>query len=209
VVTAALGEDSRIGAKYLKSALGYGGPCFPRDNAAFVACSRSLGLQATLAEATDEVNRRQAPRLAQLVGRHVAEGSRVAVLGLSYKPGTSVVDESQGVALARALAASGATVTVYDPAAAGNARREMGAPVDYAATLEECIREADVIVLATPWPEFSALSPAHFTGRQRRPVLIDCWRMWEGRGLEEVADLIRIGAGPLAGSQMREMAQAL
>src|SRR4029077_17623940 len=98
VVTSALGCDTRIGAKYLKGALGYGGPCFPRDNIAFSALARDNGVPALLAEATEELNRRQAPRMAELLLSYLPEGGTVGILGLSYKPHTEVIEESQGVA---------------------------------------------------------------------------------------------------------------
>src|SRR5690606_6190017 len=97
MVTQALGRDSRIGPKYVKGALGYGGPCFPRDNIALAALARTLGLRADIAEATDTVNRRQVDRVVRLVARLAPNPATVAVLGLSYKPDTPVVDESQGV----------------------------------------------------------------------------------------------------------------
>src|SRR6266568_1798064 len=95
VVTSALGLDTRIGRKYLRGALGYGGPCFPRDNVAFSALARELGSPGTLAEATDLLNRAQVDRLEQLVRTHLPTGGTVGILGLSYKPATSIVEESQ------------------------------------------------------------------------------------------------------------------
>src|SRR5579872_1702809 len=117
VVTTAIGCDSRIGQKYLKGGLGYGGPCFPRDNVAFSALARANGAPALLAEATDALNKRQVPRLAALVMAHLPEGGTAGVLGLSYKPNTEVVEESQGLALAKYLAEHDVAVAVYDPAA--------------------------------------------------------------------------------------------
>ena len=86
VVTRAIGEDSRIGGKYLKGALGYGGPCFPRDNVAWAALAQSLNAGADLAVATDKVNQRQVDRIVSLVGRLTPLDAVVAVLGLAYKP---------------------------------------------------------------------------------------------------------------------------
>jgi UDPglucose 6-dehydrogenase len=209
VVTGALGMDTRIGGKYLKGALGYGGPCFPRDNVAFASLARALGVRANLAEATDEVNRRQAPRLGELVCRFLPPGGIAALLGLAYKPGTNIAEESQGVALAKYLASAGAGVCVYDPAAMTNARGMLKDSVTYAGSFEECIRSADVIVLVTPWPEFRQLTPERFAGRARRPVIVDCWRMWRNSGLEEVADYVLIGSGGFGTkAQHREMAPA-
>jgi UDPglucose 6-dehydrogenase len=198
VVTGALGSDTRIGGKYLKGALGYGGPCFPRDNQAFAALARACGVRATLAEATDEVNRRQAQRLAEMVRRLLPEGGTVSILGLSYKPDTNVAEESQGVALAMDLAAAGIRVVVYDPAAMENARLALKDAVEFAGSFEECVGSADVLVLATPWREFAELAPAHFAGRDRRPAIVDCWRLWKERNLEDVADYVMIGAGAAA-----------
>ena len=122
MVTAALGCDSRIGAKYLKGALGYGGPCFPRDNVALSALARANGVPALLAEATDGLNRRQVPRLAEMILSHLPVGGTAGVLGLSYKPNTEVIEESQGIAIAQALLAAGARVVVYDPCRHGKRR---------------------------------------------------------------------------------------
>src|SRR6188472_4825091 len=103
VVTQAVGTDSRIGTKYLKGAIGYGGPCFPRDNTAFASLARSLGARAELAEATDSINQYQVERVMGAVLGRLPSGGTVGILGLSYKPDTSVVEQSQGVALAARL----------------------------------------------------------------------------------------------------------
>src|SRR5262249_33880268 len=85
VVTQALGVDSRIGGKYLRGALGYGGPCFPRDNVAFTRLAADLGVRADLAKATHSLNLHQVTRLNDLVGRLSSKGTTVAVLGMAYK----------------------------------------------------------------------------------------------------------------------------
>src|SRR5262249_49826372 len=115
MVTRALGADTRIGSKYLKGAMGYGGPCFPRDNVAFAALARKLGAKADVAEGTDKTNNYRAERLTNLVSKFAKGGTRIALLGLSYKPQTPVVEESHSVKLAGALADRGYIVTVHDP----------------------------------------------------------------------------------------------
>src|SRR3981189_3515228 len=109
-VTKALGADTRIGPKYLKGALGYGGPCFPRDNVAFAALARQIGAAADVAEATDRINNYQVDRLTGLVAKFAKAGMRIAILGLSYKPQTPAVEESHSVKLAANLADAGHTV---------------------------------------------------------------------------------------------------
>ena len=123
VVTSALGADSRIGRKYLRGGLGYGGPCFPRDNIALAALFRRKGLESILGEATDRINRRQVTRLLHTILPYIPQSGTVAILGLSYKPNTEVIDNSQGLDLAAQLSARGIHVVVYDPVAMDNARR--------------------------------------------------------------------------------------
>lgn len=202
VVTSALGLDSRIGRKYLKGAVGYGGPCFPRDNLAFACLARRLGTQAILAEATDHLNRQQVPRLAEVVLSRLPEGGRIGILGLSYKPNTDVVEESQGLELARHLLAHGVPIVLYDPAAMDNARIALSDSVVFAASAAECARRADVVVLTTAWDEFRALSPAHLNHSNGRPVLVDCWRILDRRQFEQVADYITVGIGPCLGEHI-------
>jgi UDPglucose 6-dehydrogenase len=174
-VTSALALDGRIGAKYLRGALGYGGPCFPRDNLAFAAFARELGIAVPLAEATDALNREIPDRVAGMVVRRVEAPGIVAVLGLAYKPGTNVVEESQGVMLAEALVRRRMRVIVFDPAATDMARRVLLDRVEYASTLEDAVHAADAIVLATPDQAFRdlvAALPPDASG----VVVLDIWR---------------------------------
>ena len=101
VVSAAIGLDTRIGRKYLKGAFGYGGPCFPRDNTAFARFAEMHAVDATLAKATDQVNQRQVSRLAERILAALPRGRSVGILGMSYKPDTEVIEESQGLMLAQ------------------------------------------------------------------------------------------------------------
>jgi UDPglucose 6-dehydrogenase len=177
VVTAAIGCDTRIGQKYLKGALGYGGPCFPRDNIAFSALARDNGAPALLAEATDALNKRQVPRLAQLVMSHLPEGGTAGVLGLSYKPNTEVIEESQGVAIAQALLDAGQKVVVYDPAAMPNAQKSLKGDVTFAASARDCIAQSGALVITTPWAEFSTLTLDLFQRPGAPVTVLDCWRI--------------------------------
>lgn len=194
VVTTAVGSDSRIGLKYLRGALGYGGPCFPRDTVAFSALARDLGLSADLAEATARVNARQIDRLIGAVEARLPEHGTVGVLGLSYKPDTGVIEESPGLALASRLVAAGHTVAVFDPAAMDAASTAL-AGATFAQDAATCVQASDVIVVATPWPQFADLEPSLFANRKSRPSIIDCWRLLPRDTFEGVADLVYLGRG--------------
>ena len=191
VVTSALGLDSRIGPKYLKGGLGYGGPCFPRDNDAMLCLARRLGVSFPLAEATDQANRKIAGQIADLVGAHVPAGARVGVLGLSYKPNTPVVDESQGLLIARILFERGFKVIAYDPLALEPARSVVGDRIQYRRSAQECIAEADAVLITTPWDEFKALdySPRNDSSG---PLIVDCWGILDDR-TSNPATIIRLG----------------
>lgn len=176
VVAAAVGMDSRIGVSYLRPALAYGGPCFPRDTRAYAALASEVGTEANLAVAAQAINVRQTDRLVGRILSLLKEDAGVSVLGLAYKPYTTVTDESPGVALAEALIESGVRTTVYDPVA-----RPAG--FDVAPSLAAAIIGADVIVITTAWPEFALIEPLP------DQVLIDCW------GLVKGSDVLRVGQG--------------
>lgn len=190
VVSAAVGADSRIGRKYLRSAIGYGGPCFPRDNVAFGVLADRLGARADIARATDALNRYQIERLMHAVTSRVAAGARIALLGMSYKPDTAVIEESQGIALARNLAASGYSVTIHDPKALDAAKAALGAEFAAATTAAEALSGADAAVVLTPWPEYAGLDGAAF---KRKIPVIDCWRILPRETLGQHARIVWLG----------------
>jgi UDPglucose 6-dehydrogenase len=181
-VSRMLGFDSRIGRKYLSGGLAYGGPCFPRDNKAFAFFARQIGCVARLAEATDHENRHQNERVVALVKQKVGDirGKNIAILGLTYKPHTDVIEESAAIKIASALLKEGARLSVYDPASMGNARKVLGEKdVSYARSVKECLKDGEFCILATPWPEFKSLKPEDFTASMKRAVLLDCWRIYD------------------------------
>ncbi len=154
----AIGSDSRIGQKYLRAGLSYGGPCFPRDNRLLAYAARQAGLEAPLAEATDRVNERTNQDLFETVQRMAAKGDTIAVLGLSYKPDTYITEESAGLYLAQQLKRHGYRVIVHDYGA-----KPVNAPslheFEYLAELAALQQRKDVrlAVICCPWPQYRAV----------------------------------------------------
>jgi len=144
-VTSILGLDHRISAGFLKAGLGYGGPCFPRDNKAFSFLAKQVGCQSWLAEATDKVNTIQV-----------------------NKPNTEIVEASQSLEIAKNLSGLGYEVKVYDPQAMNEAKLVLGDSVVYCNSLQQCVENADLCIVATPWKEFEHLEVGV-------PV-INCWK---------------------------------
>jgi UDPglucose 6-dehydrogenase len=196
VVTDALGKDTRIGGKYLKGAVGYGGPCFPRDNIAFSVLAKGLGVSADIATGTDAINRRQADRLAQIVRANAAGAKSVAILGLSYKPGTPVIEESQAITLASALLEQGVRVILWDALALEPAKAVLqGAEAALSAT--DAVASADAVVVMTNEAEFANLAPYAFERPGQASVtVIDCWRALDAKSLPANVVLIYPGQGP-------------
>ena len=197
-VTKALGFDSRIGSKYLRGGLAYGGPCFPRDNRAFSSFARRIGCRTKLSEATDEVNKEQTDRIIHLVQQKLGKvkNKNIAILGLTYKPNTDVVEESASMKIASALLQEGAGLSVCDPAGMDNAKAVLGESVRYASSVKECLKDADFCLLATPWDEFKSLKPDDFTKNMKKPVLLDCWRVFDRSEFSKRLEYLVIGLSP-------------
>jgi UDPglucose 6-dehydrogenase len=194
VVSDALGMDSRIGRKYLTGALGYGGPCFPRDNVALGYIARALGSRAALAETTDQMNRSLAEQTVERLRPLIHQGATVAVLGLAYKPDSHVVEESQGIYLANALSRAGARIVAYDPLAGPAATAELHGQVVVLDSPQECLGQADVVLITTPDPAFACLSAADFAARGAPVTVIDFWRLLKAK-LADAPSIRYVGVG--------------
>jgi UDPglucose 6-dehydrogenase len=154
----AIGSDSRVGQKYLRAGLSYGGPCFPRDNRLLAYTARQLGLEAPLAEASDRVNQRTNQDLFEKVQRLVSKGDIVAVLGMTYKPDTYITEEAAGLFLAQQLKRQGYRVVVHDFGA-----KPSNAPslhefdyLDDPAVLQQR-GDVKVAVICCPWPQYRSV----------------------------------------------------
>lgn len=180
IIAKAVGLDTRINGKYLQPAVAVAGPCLPRDLVAFSKMAEELGVDADLAVAATEINERQCERIVDRILGLSGPGDVVGVLGLSYKPGTAVTEESPGLAVLSRLQEAGVIVIGYDP---------MAAPVevDLAGSAQGLVDVASTIVVMTPWPEFEDL---RFDGPT---TVLDCWNCIDPK--QVVGELIRCGVG--------------
>ena len=147
-----LGHDTRIGHKYIKPGLGFGGPCFPRDNEAFIRFTKdAVDKESSLQKAVIDINNEQIKRVADKIIAVCGDKKRkIALLGAAYKPGTSVTERSQALDIINYLTENypELRVSVYDPQALTKGRWET------AETLKDCVKNADIAAVLTPWPEF-------------------------------------------------------
>lgn len=189
IVTDALGCDTRIGHKYLKGALGYMGPCFPRDNRALIHTAKKFGVSLSIAEATDRINQYQVPRLVEKILDLLPQSGQVSILGLSYKPDTNVIEESQPIEIAKILSEKGVSVTVYDPAAMKNAKKVLNRII-FANSLKESVENSDLIIIVIPWPEFKKIEPDWL---KPGVILIDCWRILDSEKYKKASKYVALG----------------
>ena len=193
-VTRALGLDSRIGSEYLKGALPYGGPCFPRDNRAFSSFAKKVRVQASLAKATDLVNENMIAQIVKKVEKTATnKNSKIAILGLAYKPDTDVAEESAGVKVANLLSKNYVKIYVWDPKAMAKVQDLLSSKVKIAKSLKECIKDSDLIVITTPWDQFRHIKTSDLVSSIKKPVLLDCWRMLDPLKYQKVAVYRTIG----------------
>jgi UDPglucose 6-dehydrogenase len=177
VISDAVGADKRIGRRYLTGGLGFGGPCFPRDNIALSAFARRVGVSADIAVTTDAVNRSPVKRLVEHVRAAVRPESTVAVLGLAYKPYSHVIERSQALEAALSIADAGIRVVCYDPLARDAAREELKDKAIVLNSMKACLDQAEVVVIANADPEFAMLTAEDFPRRTPPVHVIDCWRL--------------------------------
>jgi len=174
-----LGIDPRIGAGGMRPGIGYGGGCLPKDVRAFTASARQLGADraASLLLAAEQINETRIGVAMGLItsalGDRPLKGTRVTVWGAAFKPGTNDVRESPALALAHALQRAGGTVTVHDPQAVATAMIR-NPELDYTDDLPTSLDGADLVILATEWPEYRQANPQTLVNLPASPLLIDC-----------------------------------
>jgi len=191
-------RSSRIGAKYLTGGLGYGGPCFPRDNVALAFLARALGAPALGPEATDAANNLIPARVVAKIAPLVPAGGTVGLLGLAYKPASHVIECAQGAALAEACAARGLRVVAFDPLVTALPGRD---DVQMAGSAAEAVDAADVVVVATPDPAFLALDWSGVLARRPSLIVLDAWRLLRDRIPASAASRYHVlGRGPVPGA---------
>lgn len=172
-----LGDDSRIGRRFLDAGVGFGGGCLPKDIRAFAARAAELGAAAVpaLLGEVDAINLRARAHVVhlaeQMCGGDV-DGLRVGVLGAAFKPLSDDVRDSPALDVARRLHLLGAEVRVYDPAANANARWVVP-ELTYVAGVDAALAGADLVLHLTEWPEFADLDPNHAAGLVAQPRIID------------------------------------
>jgi UDPglucose 6-dehydrogenase len=187
MVAHGMGLDSRIGKKFLNAGIGFGGFCFPKDLAAFVHISETLGYDFTLLKAVQEINAAQVKHFLKKVEDELwnVRGKKVAVWGLAFKPDTDDMRYAPSLEIISFLKSRGAAVTVYDPQAMGKAREVLPA-VRYARNAYDACKGADCLLVVTEWSEFKDADLKRVKKLMRRPVMIDGRNLYDPAGMKSL-----------------------
>ena len=181
VVARGIGLDKRIGPLFLKAGAGWGGSCFRKDLEALLDYAIKNGVDLPLIEATLKVNRAQPYKVVELARELIGglSGRRISVLGLAFKPGTDDMRDAVSIKIVRMLVEEGAKVVVYDPKAMENAKRIFGENVEYAGSIEECLKDSECVLIVTEWDEFRRLKPEDFIKLMKIPAVVDGRRIYD------------------------------
>jgi UDPglucose 6-dehydrogenase len=185
-----IGSDSRIGAKFLKAGIGYGGSCFPKDVQAFRSVAEQCNYDFSLLTEVMRINTEQRVRFLKKIrsGLWTLRGKTLGVLGLAFKADTDDVRESPAIAIIEALVKEGARLKVYDPAGMANAKKAMsGEGVTYVEDEYQAARGSDALLILTEWAEFAELDLRRIRAVLKHPIVID------GRNLYEPAAMANAG----------------
>jgi UDPglucose 6-dehydrogenase len=177
VLAKAIGYDPRIGNRFLQAGIGFGGGCLPKDIRAFMARAEELGAKQALEflREIDAINLRARQRVIDVVRAELTEdltSYKIAVLGAAFKPDSDDVRDSPALDIAAQLQAAGATVVVHDPKAIENARKRFP-KLGFAAHVEECVKDSDLILHLTEWREYRELDPKTLSSLVKKKIVID------------------------------------
>jgi UDPglucose 6-dehydrogenase len=172
-VLPAIGADHRVGRAFLNPGVGWGGSCFGKDVAALISSSQEYGYTPSMLQATVEINKKQRASAVRKLQRelHILKGRRIALLGLTFKPGTDDLRDAPALDIARRLLAAGAVVSAFDPVIKV-LPEEFGA-IRLTRDAYEAADRADAVVVTTEWPEFRLIDPAGLRRVMRGELVVD------------------------------------
>lgn len=188
-VALGMSYDDRIGSKFLKAGVGYGGSCFPKDTKALHWLSSHNGYELKTVKAAIEVNENQKLRLIRKASKLVEnfKGMKVAVLGLTFKPDTDDIREAPSIPNIQYLIEREANVTVYDPVGTQNTKKIFGDSIFYANSIDEAIMDAEICFVMTEWKEIVNYDISKYKKNMKRPLVFD------GRNCYKIDDMKKLG----------------
>jgi UDPglucose 6-dehydrogenase len=194
-----------MGKRFFRGAVPYGGPCWPRDNEALAVFMDAAGVPSRMPRNVDLFNEEHGRFILKHILAITPPDTKIGILGLAYKPGTSVIDVSYGVKLAQWLAAERRQVIAWDPLAMDEAAKVTKDQIAFATDGNDCLEKADTIVIVNPMPELSAL---HWELVHDKTI-VDCWRCLPATIVKHLGRYVMLGSGPTTISRKAWLARRL
>ena len=198
-----IGLDHRIGHDFLNAGVGFGGYCFPKDLRAFIYLAEEHGADFSLLKQVEQINLRRIELFVKKIQQAlwVIQGKRIAVLGLSFKPGTDDIREAPSIKVIEQLRRQGASLCLYDPCAMPNMRKVF--PEDehliYSKSAYEAAEDADALVILTEWEEFRELDLSRVRGVMRVPTVVDGRNIFDLQIMQQAGfEYLSVGREPLS-----------
>ena len=174
-VARGMSYDKRIGDKFLKAGLGYGGSCFPKDTKALHWLANDSGYEIKTIKATIEVNENQKYKMFRKAKQRFGslKGMKVAVLGLTFKPETDDLREAPSIPNIKRLLDEGAEIVAFDPVGEENFKKKFNLPIEYVKSPKEALKNADVAFIFTEWKEIKNLDLECYEKLMKTPIVFD------------------------------------
>jgi len=182
-VVRGVGADWRINPAFLNAGCGYGGSCFPKDVKALISFARTRGVEPQLLEAVEEVNEQQAAHMVAIARQEMSgtlKGKKIALLGLSFKPGTDDMREAPSIEIINTLIDAGASINAFDPKSISVARSQLGDKVNFCEKNYDALNDADGLIIATEWNEFRHPDFEEIRKRLKDLVIFDGRNIYNG-----------------------------
>lgn len=174
-VTKGMAYDNRIGNKFLKAGIGYGGSCFPKDTKALHWLANDCGYELKTIKATIEVNENQKLKLYRQAKKRFMsfKGLKIAVLGVTFKPGTDDLREAPAIVNINRLIQDGANIFTYDPVGLENLKKIYGNTINYAKDIDEAINNAEIAFIFTEWEQIKNYNLQRYFKLMNQPIIYD------------------------------------
>ena len=185
IIMDAVGFDNRIGLRFLDAGIGYGGSCFPKDVMALINTGQQIGVDTSLLDAVEEINREVQNNFIEKVKKNVI-GKNIALWGLSFKPNTDDIRFAPSLYIIKNLLQDGYKITAYDPAAMENVKKILKDEINYASDPYETTKDADALCILTEWNEFKQADLHKVKSNLKTPLIIDGRNIYQPHMLKQI-----------------------
>ncbi|GKQ43365.1 UDP-glucose 6-dehydrogenase [Companilactobacillus sp. RD055328] len=174
-VSRGMGLDSRIGNKFLKAGIGYGGSCFPKDTSALTKIAEQHDVDSSIIKSAIKVNQDEQVKLVSYLDDiyPALAGKKISLLGLAFKPETDDIRDAASIRIINELLDRKAKIHVYDPEATNNIRNIFGGKLTYSENISDCLQDSEAALVITEWKEIKGIQLQTFKDKMRRALILD------------------------------------